>query len=256
MGSSTALNLFLGASLSQVWSILNTQQSTTRAPLYTNLNFPAITLIVNKILLNIAAFNLVDTKKYLDSHLYFLPEEDPYSQSFELCDYESTLLLENASSTVWMYNFHLAILIVFVGPVLLINKLCKGTLECLKKKIEKYFFWNGLIRLFMETFFELALVAVLNVHTVDWSTPFRAVMYSNVLAVLFLVLLGVLSIFLFVFYCINFKILNEECFQNKYGSGLLSTNTAKKVYPRSILAYPVFFIIRRILFVVSVIYLE
>ena len=82
-----------------------------------------------------------------------------------------------------------------------------------------------MIRLFMETWFELALVAVLNMRTVNWNTPSRAVTYSNILAVISLVLLSVLSAFLIIFYCMNFNKLNEEQFKNNYGSALEGTNT-------------------------------
>ena len=79
----------------------------------------------------------------------------------------------------------------------------------------------------METWLELALVAVLNMRTVNWSTPSRTVTYSNILAVISLVLMSVLSVLLIVFYCLNFKKLNEERFKNKYGSALEGTNTSK-----------------------------
>ena len=124
-----------------------------------------------------------------------------------------------------------------------------------KSKCARYFFWNGFIRLFMECFFELAITALVNIRTVDWQTSYRGVKYSNSLTLISLILMGVLVPCLNVLYCWNFRILNENRFKNRYGSGLEETNLAKKVSPSSILAYPVTFFGRRIIFALSAVYL-
>ena len=119
-----------------------------------------------------------------------------------------------------------------------------------------YFFWNGFIRLFMETFFELALAAIVNIHTADWETPYRGVRYSNALALIVLILMGLLVPFLIILYFRNFSILGEARFKTRYGAGVEETSLVKKVSPRSILAYPVFFFGRRLIFALSAVYLE
>ena len=40
-----------------------------------------------------------------------------------------------------------------------------------------------MVRLFAEVFFELGMLAVLNLMVVDWSNPFKAASFSNILAV-------------------------------------------------------------------------
>ena len=62
MGSSFVSNLVLGASLSLVWSLLNVMQWIVHAPIYGQLKFPGIVLIMNEIILKIAAFKLLNTK--------------------------------------------------------------------------------------------------------------------------------------------------------------------------------------------------
>ena len=119
-----------------------------------------------------------------------------------------------------------------------------------------YFIWNGLIRLYMETFFELTLAAVLGIHTADWETPYPGVKYSIVLTLISLILVGFFSPGLSVLYCCNFSILKEPRFRNRYGAGLEETSLIKKVSPRSILAYPVTFFGRRIIFALSAVYLS
>ena len=38
-------------------------------------------------------------------------------------------------------------------------------------KLRRYFFWNGLIRLLMETFMDLFLASLLNFYLADWESP-------------------------------------------------------------------------------------
>ena len=59
----------------------------------------------------------------------------------------------------------------------------------------------------METAFELAIAAVINMHTVDWDTPFRAVRYSTALSIISLIFLTGLPFFLTLFYCKNISVL-------------------------------------------------
>ena len=110
--------------------MLNVIQLISHAPLYGLLKFPGNVLIMNEIMLKIAAFKLLNTKEWFDPYLYDLPEEDPFSQSFKLCGYDGTLLLENASSTVWLYKANIAILILIYGPFWLIKIKCKCSGRC------------------------------------------------------------------------------------------------------------------------------
>ena len=153
-----------------------------------------------------------------------------------------------------MYALHLACSILFACCFCLLTKKCKASLA--KTKIMSYFIWNGLIRLYMETFFELTLAAVLGIHTADWETPYPGVKYSIVLTLISLILVGFFSPCLSVLYCCNFSILKEPRFRNRYGAGLEETSLIKKVSPRSILAYPVTFFGRRIIFALSAVYLS
>ena len=121
--------------------------------------------------------------------------------------------------------------------------------------MEGYFFWNGPIRLFMETFFEMVLALVLNMDSIDWSTPFYGVRYSTALTLISLCFVSGLFPFLTILYFRNFSILAEEKFKNKLGAGMEGTNLKKKVSPRSILFYPLIFFGRRIIFVLSAVFL-
>ena len=79
-------------------------------------------------------------------------------------------------------------------------------------KLSGYYFWNGLIRLAMETFLEIVLTVPINLALANWDSPFKSVRYSNNLAVTFLVLMSVLVPILIVLYCCNFSMLKEDRF--------------------------------------------
>ena len=50
--------------------------------------------------------------------------------------------------------------------------------------------------------------------------------------------------------------MGEAQFKNRYGAGVEETSLIKKISPRSILAYPVFFFVRRLIFAISAVYLQ
>ena len=149
---------------------------------------------------------------------------------------------------------NLAGLLLFFCFICFANKKYRSAL--VKSRCMSYFFCNGFIRLFMETFFELALTALVSIHTADWGTSFPGGRYSNGLSLISLFLLSMIPLCLTVFYCRSFKALTEVHFTKRYGAGLDGVNLVKKVSPKSILAYPVTFFSRRILFVVSAVYFE
>ena len=85
-------------------------------------------------------------------------------------------------------------------------------------------FWNGQIRLFMELFIELGLLACLNMANADWETPFPSVMYSNNLALDFLIVTCLLPVVFLLFYCYRRANWSNEDFQSRYGAFLDGTN--------------------------------
>ena len=80
-----------------------------------------------------------------------------------------------------------------------------------------------MIRLVMETAFELSLVTIINLHTVDWETTYSAVRYSNALSIIFLIVLGVLTPFFTLFNWRYFSMLKQENFKNKHRASLETT---------------------------------
>ena len=86
-----------------------------------------------------------------------------------------------------------------------------------------------MIRLAMETAFELFLVAILNMRTVDWETTYPAVKYSTALSIITLILLGILTPFFSIFNWKYFSILNQESFMNRHRASLEATKINVKI---------------------------
>ena len=61
-------------------------------------------------------------------------------------------------------------------------------------------FWNTLIRLFCEMFFEMFLLAALNIKTIDWDSPFVGVLVSNIAAIAVIVVIIAAQIAIFWMY--------------------------------------------------------
>ena len=245
--------MLLGGSLSQLWSALNCQQMISHFPLFAYLKFPENANSLNEYFLMIGQFNFIDTAQKVDRLIFDLPDAEPYNEGFRVCHYESTLLVTNMSFMVWVYIINLVGLI-FTFCFIRRMRVRPGRLARLKKKCMGYFFWNGLIRLFMETFFELILSALVNLHAVDLDSSYPGVKYSNVLTFVSLILIGLLVTSLNLLYCCNFRRLAEKRFRGRYGAGYDGTNPAKKVSPMSVLVYPLSFFVRRILFALSAVY--
>ena len=83
-------------------------------------------------------------------------------------------MLQNLGMMLWIMVAH-----VFFALVHILFYKLKKACSCMKKledKIGNYLYWNGLIRLSMEVYFDVTLLAVLNVYVMDWDdTKFKAI---------------------------------------------------------------------------------
>ena len=161
--------------------------------------------MMNKFLVEIAGFNIINTDEWIDPYVYGeLPEKGSYYQSFEDAGYGDLLLISNVSFGLWLCIFNMAAFLIVCFPVWLFNKLT-GKIVRFKDILQGYFVWNGLIRLFMELFMELFLTAVLNVYTAVWDSPYSAEKYSNSVSVVILVFTATFLTFYFGYSCKNFR---------------------------------------------------
>jgi hypothetical protein len=67
MAGNFVMNFFLTAGLSQLWSMINTQQIIVMMPLF-NLNLPANAGMFFGFIMNLASFNLLPTDRFYNAY--------------------------------------------------------------------------------------------------------------------------------------------------------------------------------------------
>ena len=124
---------------------------------------------------------------------------------------ESKLLLANIGFVLYM---------IYVNFLLVLTHACLQTLKSSNKYIKKiheklasYLYWAGLNRFFIETFLDLALLSILNLHTADWNSQFVSVKASNIVSVITLTSLS----FIMLFYIVGYWSIPRETRTQEYG---------------------------------------
>ena len=132
----------------------------------------------------------------LEEVIYYLPEQKPLNINFEANGIESTIFISNVGSLIW---------IIFIYIIIAVLSFVLRNVKCIWTRLGSLILWNGMITLFMESYQDVLLVSVLNIYQADWETPYTSEKYSNILSVIFVVLLSCLTVFFLVFLCYNRK---------------------------------------------------
>lgn len=130
-----------------------------------------------------------------------------------------------------------------------------GRCGAVRSKLEGYFFWGGTIRFFLESFFDLILSSVLNLHMANWESDYASEKFSNGLSVLVLVLCSLVLLTCAIYYFAwNFSAFMYEDFNERHGAVLDGTRNESE--ERRIVAFEWmgWYLMRRVAFVFSVIY--
>ena len=181
-------------------------------PMYETLKFPASAMMVTRELIKIATFDLIPTE-WVDEILWYFPEGDAFSLSFETEGLETRLLLQNIGLILYMISFNI---LYGLGHLLLLpTRKLGGFAAKTVAKMENYLYFNGSIRFYMEIFFDVCLVAALNLRTADWGTPFIAEQISNAFSVIFIVLICILPLSTTLLTCIKPNIWSNKTFENR-----------------------------------------
>ena len=115
--------------------------------------------------------------------------------------------------------------------------------------------FNGSIRFCMEIFFDVLLIASLNLHTIEWDSPFIAVQVSNYLSIALLALICLWPFCTLLVTCIQPVIWANQRFRERCGEIVFKDASEEKWArkERSLLVLPVMFYVRRVAFTITVI---
>ena len=111
-----------GLTLSQLWAAINVQQIIIQIPLMKYIKFPGNSMIYMSYIIEIATFDLFPTE-WIEERLYYLPEKEAFNINFESAGIESTFLVLNIGSAIWI-----SLVFIFLAIV---------TLPCKKFKFFK-----------------------------------------------------------------------------------------------------------------------
>ena len=162
-------------------------------------------------------FDLIPTE-FIDEMIWYFPDADAYSLNFEMVGVESTLLLANIGFTKWLIGLN--ILLVLTHSILYPLRNSCSCFKWASEKIGGYLYFDGLLRLYMEIFFDIAMIACLNLYIADWDSLFGIEKASNYLSIFFVILISALPPTLVLIYSLKPNLWRDKKFQQKYGTFL------------------------------------
>ena len=157
------LNIFLSASLQQLWSMINTQQIIVMMPLF-SINLPANAGVFFGFIMQIAAFDILPTDSFYDTY-FNIDETEPMNSNFEQIGFGSLFFLYNLGSMV----VAIASLPVLVVLILLMKpcRKCSGRINRYHNKLSRYMYWGHPITVFTESYAQLCICSMINMRYVS-----------------------------------------------------------------------------------------
>ena len=143
-------------------------------PMFGHVKFPANAMMITKFMVTLATFDLFPTH-LLEEKMYYFPDGGAFNLNFETAGIESELFLENIGFILWILMAHLLLALIHLVLYLIMKRQSCKCIHKVYEKLGNYLYWNGLLRLLMEIYFELTLLSILNLHKVDWDTKFISV---------------------------------------------------------------------------------
>jgi hypothetical protein len=218
-----------------------------------NVNFPPNAfLVINKILM-VATFDIpyvsmesLPTAFPLPTDDEILPEENQQNvkSSLDELGYGSAYTSNNLGS-MYVISFFTAIGLL---TALVLDLFSRFTLASkLSAKIKEKLHWNFTIRLILEGALEIAFCVYINFKYGDYKSHVFGSIFNMLSAGVFGLCLVILPFWIIYFYIFkHFEDLEDEEFEKKYGAVYEGLRRDKK----SVLFYPVYFVVRRVLFMV------
>jgi len=245
MAGNFLLTLLISASLNQLLNMVHTQQLIVMFPLF-NVTLPANAGMFLSQMMTIAAFEVIDTKPFLNTVLA-LPHTDPLNSNFEAIGLESRYFIHNLGTVALAY-------VLFVVSVAF-STLCR---LCPTRKT-KYFgemrhrelFWGSLINLTTESFSILTISCMINLRFLQWDA-----VNTTAMSLLTIVVMLLLLAYPFYYYWLlvkNFEILTFKEFWYKYSAFYSDLKLGNGTL---VLMQPVWFLIRRFLISLMVVCLN
>ena len=253
MGGNLILNIILAASLNQLWSMLNGLQLSTHMQLF-NLKFPANASFLLNFLVTVATFDVMPIETIW--FFFDFPEQGSYSLSFQSSGYEYIYLIENMGTCFFLVQIYITQCVLVLLLWLLIKYAGCHKLLTPQTKLRKGLFWSVPLRFIFEAYLELVICVTIGLMNLTWASDNFSIQYCTVFTVCFALVVLFMPTFTLLFYYNKIDSVEEHEFKTKYGTlydGLqLDLEEDKR---KSALFYPFLFIVRRLIFMITVIFM-
>jgi len=245
MAGNFLLAIVLSASLNQLLALINTQQLIVMMPLFTA-TLPANAGMFFAKMMEIAAFELFDTKPYLDKYLGLAPSE-PLNSNFEAVGFESVYVLHNMGTLVLAFFYYL--FLVMFSYLLKCTTNYKVT--HFREKLQRKLFWSSFIKLMFESYSISTVSCLINLRFLSWDAWNTGMM--STLALLMTSFLLLFIVFIGTYTSQNFDALPFRSVKSKYGTIYSDLNLRNG---KSVLLQPVWFLVRRFILAMIVVFLR
>jgi len=195
-------------------------------------------------MMQIAAFEIIDTKPYLDEYLRLEPS-DPVNANFEAVGLESVYFLHNLGTLAVAFVFFVAVSLFSALLVLCTNKKVNHTGEKLQQKL----FWGALINLVTESYSMLTVSCMINLRYLQWNAVNLA--FMSLLTIVVTLVLLALPIYIGRLLSNNFNVLDHSKFKRKYSAFYCELHLHNG---QMVLLQPIWFFVRRFLLAMMVVF--
>jgi len=188
-----------------------------------------------------------------------LPKQDAYSDVFDDGGYGFAYFFENSRTATFLIHLGLIASIMFIILKLKPDFASRITQNPKLSNLRNKLFFGSTLRFLYFGYLELLIAVCIGLITMQWGTDLGwTVLYCNCFTIAICAILIGLPLFMLVFYCAKVDQLDDAVFRARYGTLYEGTKIeagedeseadCKRKRQRSILL-PLFFVLRRVIFV-------
>jgi hypothetical protein len=190
------LNIFMSASMNQLWVFMNSLQLIVALPL-SNVSFPPNAQLLSSVLNTIASFDMIPMTS-ISNNVFKIGNKNTNVKHNRFADYifDTNDFILNGGLMIWSFFFYLGLAIstlVFMNFKRIKNKFYWKIINLLTKLC----FFSFLIRFLLEGYIEFLLISIMNFYSMNWDNYGNS--FSAFLSVFFLVTLGLMPVTLYFF---------------------------------------------------------
>ena len=263
MAVNLLINTYLSASLQQLWAFIESTQVLVLVAMF-KLSLPATAGIFFGYMMKIASFNPIDVASFIETHTK-MTSRDPVNVNFEVIGLGSIYLIVNLGTILLVLMAFPVVMAITAGVKL---TKWKKTTE-VSNKIQKMVFWNSTLRFLKESFVIILICCFINLEAFTIETRMEVV--SSCLTVLLLIICFTVPTLLIIGIHRNYRQLKAEGIRAIFGAAYSDQRLHRENNPKipnqrwgdreqsrkqDFLSFASFFYIRRIVLVLTVVYLR